>query len=99
MTGLDGWDDPGWSEIAQEYAANRPPSPPPPPPGPLDDLIERSLQDAGAAFEPSTVAALAKLRAGNRAEYEVLRAALKAAGVRVAELDKVVEQTAHAIQR
>ena len=87
------WNMAGWREAAQQYATGRPPSPPPPPPGPLDDLLERAREDAGAPFEDSTVAALAKLRKTNPAEYEALRAELKAAGgVRVAELDKIVNK-------
>jgi putative DNA primase/helicase len=86
-----GADDAGWAESAREYHASRSRQEPPPELGPLDDLLVRASEDAGAPFEASSVEALARLRASN--EYEKLRAELKAtSGVRVAELDKVVNK-------
>jgi putative DNA primase/helicase len=83
--------DAGWKEAAREYHADRDHvASAPPVPSPLDDLIERAADDIGAAFEASSIAALAKLRNTNPAEYEVRREQLKAIGVRVSALDKLV---------
>jgi hypothetical protein len=81
-----------WSEAAREYHAGRERNASPPL-SPLDDLLERAVTDAGAPFEASSVRALAKLRATNRAGYEATLADLKKAKVRVAELDRLVRAT------
>lgn len=61
---------------------------------PLDGLAERAKADPGAPFAPDILDALAELRAENRAGYEALRAKLKAAKVRVSELDRAVNEAA-----
>jgi hypothetical protein len=57
---------------------------------PLEDLVERTITDPGAAFEPAVLARLAALRRDNRAAFEALRARLKKAGCGVTALDKVI---------
>lgn len=56
----------------------------------LDGLIERAVHDPGAPFEPPVVEALARLRSGNPPEFQRIRAALRAAKVRVSDLDRTV---------
>jgi hypothetical protein len=83
--------DAGWKEAAREYHADRDHvASAPLVLSPLDDLIDRAADDVGAAFEASSIAALAKLRSTSAAEYEVRREQLKAIGVRVSALDKLV---------
>src|SRR5262249_54925765 len=89
---LTAFNEEGMRAAAREYHMDRERNECPWVPGPLDDLIERTAADKGAPFELSSVAALAKLRATNPADYETLRAELKAAGVRVSELDKLVQK-------
>jgi hypothetical protein len=60
------------------------------PPDPLDRLAERAKADPGAPFAPDVIEALVELRRRDRAASEKLRARLKQAGVRVAELDAVM---------
>lgn len=48
---------------------------------PLDDLVERTANDPGAAFEPEVIERLAALRQENRAAFEALRAQLKKGGM------------------
>ena len=57
---------------------------------PLDDLVERTNADPGAAFVPEMLEWLAVLKQEDRAAFETLRARLKAAGCRVTELDEVI---------
>jgi len=89
---LTAFNEEGMRAAAREYHMDRERNECPWVPGPLDDLIERTAADKGAPFELSSVTALAKLRATNPADYETLRAELKAAGVRVSELDKLVQK-------
>jgi hypothetical protein len=55
---------------------------------PLDDIIERSIGDPGAPFDPEVIRALARLRGTDFRAYETVRAKLKSVGCRVTELDK-----------
>ncbi len=59
---------------------------------PLDDLLERSATDPGAAFAPEALERLAALKHDDRAAYEVLRAQLKKAGCRVTALDEAIAE-------
>jgi len=58
--------------------------------GPLDDLVERTAADPGAAFTPEVLELLAALKQGDPADFERLRAQLKKAGCRVTELDEFI---------
>lgn len=58
---------------------------------PLDHLVETLTHDLGGAFTPEVLADLAQLMASDRSAFEGLRAKLKKDGVRVAELDKLIE--------
>ena len=57
---------------------------------PLDDLVERTNADPGAAFMPEVLERLAALKQDDPAAFERLRAQLKKAGCRVTELDEVI---------
>ena len=57
---------------------------------PLDGLVERTVTDRGAAFEPDMLERLAALRNDDRAGFERLRAELRKAGCGVAALDKAI---------
>ena len=57
---------------------------------PLDDLVERTNADPGAAFVPEVLERLAALKRDDRAAFETLRAKLKEAGCRVTELDEAI---------
>lgn len=61
---------------------------------PLDNLAERAAADPGAPFKPDVLAALAELRAEDRAAFEALRTALKSAKVRVSSLDQSINAKA-----
>lgn len=58
----------------------------------LTGLAARARQDTSCAFEHLVVEALATLRREDAAAYERMRADLKAAGVRVGELDRAVSR-------
>ena len=57
---------------------------------PLDDLVERTNANRGAAFAPEMLERLAALKRDDRAAFETLRAKLKEAGCRVTELDEAI---------
>ncbi len=59
---------------------------------PLEGLVEKIATDAGAAFAPEVLAALATLKRDNRAAFEALRARLKKAGCRVTALDDAIAE-------
>lgn len=59
---------------------------------PLDDLVERTTADPGAAFTPEVLERLAALRRDERAAFEALRAQLKRAGCRVTALDRTMAE-------
>ena len=61
------------------------------PADPLEGIAERSRIDRGAPFADEILTALSKLRKQDPAAYEVVRGKLKASGVRVRELDKMVQ--------
>ncbi len=61
-------------------------------PDPLDDLVEKSAEDPGAAFTPEVLERLAALKAEDRASFEALRARLKKAGCRVTALDEAMAE-------
>lgn len=54
---------------------------------PFEQLIQDAAEDPGLPFAPDAVARLRELRAEDRAAFETVRARLKKAGCRVAELD------------
>ena len=54
---------------------------------PLDDLVEKSAEDPGAAFTPEVLERLIAVKKEDRAGFESLRARLKKARCRVAALD------------
>jgi hypothetical protein len=56
----------------------------------MDDLVERTTADPGAAFTPEVLERLAALRRDDRGAFEALRAQLKKAGCRVTALDKTM---------
>lgn len=60
---------------------------------PLDGLVERTSQDASAAFTPEVLNRLEVLKSEDQAAFEAIRAALKKAGCRVTALDKAMVQT------
>ncbi len=57
---------------------------------PLDGLVEATKENIGAPFRPEVLAALADLKSADHAAFETTRAALKAAGARVGELDRAL---------
>jgi hypothetical protein len=57
---------------------------------PLDDLVERTATDPGAAFTPEVRERLVALKRDDLAAFEVLRAKLKEAGCRVTALDAAI---------
>ena len=57
---------------------------------PLDDLVEKTTADPGAAFAPDVLERLAALKREDRAAFETLRARLKESGCRVTALDEVI---------
>jgi hypothetical protein len=57
---------------------------------PLDDLVERTAADPGAAFAPEVLERLAALKKKDRAAFETMRSRLKGAGCRVTELDEAI---------
>ena len=59
---------------------------------PLDDLVERTNANRGAAFAPEMLERLAALKRDDRAAFEMLRAQLKDAGCRVTELDDAIAE-------
>jgi hypothetical protein len=59
---------------------------------PLDDLVDRTTADPGAAFTPEVLERLAALRQDDRAAFEALRAQLKKAGCRVTALDETMAE-------
>ena len=59
---------------------------------PLDDLVERTNADPGAAFMPEVLERLAALKQDDPAAFERLRAQLKKAGCRVTELDNAIAE-------
>jgi hypothetical protein len=59
---------------------------------PLDDLVERTTADPGAAFTPEILERLGALRRDDRAAFEVLRSQLKKAGCRVTALDDAIAE-------
>ncbi|HKB23337.1 MAG TPA: hypothetical protein VKC99_11215 [Methyloceanibacter sp.] len=59
---------------------------------PLDDLVERTTADPGAAFTPEVLERLAALRRDDRAAFEALRAQLKKSGCRVTALDQTIAE-------
>src|SRR6516225_1613451 len=59
---------------------------------PLDDLVETTTADPGAAFMPEVLERLAALRRDDRAAFESLRAQLKRAGCRVTALDQTINE-------
>ena len=61
---------------------------------PLDDLVEKSAEDPGAAFTPEVLERLATLKKEDRAAFEALRARLKKAGCRVTALDEAMAEDA-----
>ena len=54
---------------------------------PLNDLVERTNVDPGAAFAPEMLERVRALKREDRAAFETLRARLKDASCRVTELD------------
>jgi hypothetical protein len=59
---------------------------------PLDGLVARAQADAGAAFTSDVLQRLAALKTEDRAAFEVLRAELRGAGVRVGALDESIAE-------
>lgn len=59
---------------------------------PLEGLVERTVDDAGAAFTPEVLERLAVLKRDDRAAFEALRAQLKKAGCRVTALDDAIAE-------
>lgn len=59
---------------------------------PLDGLVERTRQDAGAPFMPEVLERLAALKHDDRRTFEALRAQLKKAGCRVTALDDAIAE-------
>jgi len=59
---------------------------------PLDGLVEKTATDPGAPFAPDALKRLAALKKADRAAFEALRAHLKNAGCRVAELDEAIAE-------
>lgn len=65
----------------------------------LDGLVEKAKAEAGHPFRPEIIEALAHLRGVDRAGFETLRAQLKRAGVRVADLDVAIDELLHGALR
>lgn len=61
---------------------------------PLDTLIARTADDAGAPFTGEALAMLASLKKSDRAAFESARARLKAMGCRVTALDVAIAEMA-----
>jgi hypothetical protein len=59
---------------------------------PLEDLVEKSAADQGAAFMPDVLERLAALKKEDRAAFEALRAQLKKVGCRVTALDEAIAE-------
>jgi len=57
---------------------------------PLEGLVEKTTTDPSAPFVPDVPEALAALKKGDRAAFEVLRAQLKKAGCRMTALDEAI---------
>lgn len=57
---------------------------------PLEGLVDKAAQDAGAPFEPVVLTRLTALKSEDRAAFEALRAKLKQTGVRVGALDEAI---------
>ena len=57
---------------------------------PLEGLVERRREDAGAAFESDVLAALVALKRTDRPAFERLRAQLKDVGQRLGALDEAI---------
>ncbi len=57
---------------------------------PLDGLIDRVADDAGAPFVPEVLERLSAIKKEDRAAFEALRAKLKKAGCRVTALDEAI---------
>ena len=57
---------------------------------PLEGLIEKTTADPGSAFVPEVLEQLKALKKENQPAFESLRAKLKRAGCRVAELDQAI---------
>jgi hypothetical protein len=58
----------------------------------LDELVERTATDPGAAFAPEILERLTALRQDDRAAFEAIRAQLKKAGCRVTALDETIAE-------
>src|SRR5215207_9378769 len=56
----------------------------------LDGLVEKTRIDPAAPFNPDTVEQLAALKKKDSAAFDQLRAQLKSAGCRIAELDRAI---------
>lgn len=59
---------------------------------PLDNLVEKTAEDPGAAFRLEVLERLQSLKKEDRAAFEALRAKLKKAGCRVAALDEIMAE-------
>lgn len=59
---------------------------------PLDGLVARAAEDAGAPFDPAVLPRLAALKQREPAAFESLRAQLRKAGCRVGALDAALSQ-------
>src|SRR4051794_6899631 len=59
---------------------------------PLDDLVEKTVANVGAAFAPDVLKSLAALKRSDAAAFEGLRAELKKAGCRVTALDGAISK-------
>jgi len=59
---------------------------------PLEEIVEKTATDRGAAFAPETLERLAALKKDDRAAFEALRAQLKGAGCRVMALDDALAE-------
>jgi hypothetical protein len=57
---------------------------------PLDGLVQRTAEDAGASFVPKVLEELIALKKENASAFESLRAKLKGVGCRVSNLDKAM---------
>lgn len=61
---------------------------------PLENLIERSIQDPGEPFTPEVLSALHALKKEDRPAYERLRARLKKAGIGITSIEEEIEKHA-----
>jgi hypothetical protein len=61
-------------------------------PDPLDNLVERSKADPGAAFKPEVLKRLATLKKEDQAAFELKRAELKKARCRITALDQAIAE-------